>query len=88
MGADTVIFYDHDWNPANDLQAQDRAYRIGQKKVVNVYRLVSQGTLEEKILDRQRRKQDLADAIIKHDPTGFKNLSREDLLSLFEFDGA
>ncbi len=87
VGADTVIFYDHDWNPANDLQAQDRAYRIGQKKVVNVYRLVSQGTLEEKILDRQRRKQDLADAIIKHDPSGFKNLTREDLLSLFEFNG-
>ena len=49
-GADTVIFYDHDWNPANDSQAQDRAYRIGQTKPVTVYRLISQGTIEEKIL--------------------------------------
>ena len=49
-GADTVIFVEHDWNPQKDLQAMDRAHRIGQKKVVNVYRLVTRGTLEEKIL--------------------------------------
>ena len=48
--ADTVIFYDHDWNPSNDAQAMDRAHRIGQKKVVNVYRLITKGTLEEKIM--------------------------------------
>ncbi len=63
-GADTVIFYDHDWNPANDSQAQDRAYRIGQTKPVTVYRLISQGTIEEKILHRQELKQTLADEII------------------------
>lgn len=49
-GADTVIFVEHDWNPMKDLQAMDRAHRIGQKKVVNVYRLVTKGTLEEKIM--------------------------------------
>lgn len=49
-GADTVIFVEHDWNPQKDIQAMDRAHRIGQKKVVNVYRLVTRGTLEEKIL--------------------------------------
>lgn len=49
-GADTVIFVEHDWNPQKDLQAMDRAHRIGQKKVVNVYRLITRGTLEEKIL--------------------------------------
>jgi len=49
-GADTVIFVEHDWNPQKDLQAMDRAHRIGQKKVVNVYRLISRSTLEEKIL--------------------------------------
>ena len=49
-GADTVIFVEHDWNPQKDLQAMDRAHRIGQKKVVNVYRIVTRGTLEEKIL--------------------------------------
>jgi TATA-binding protein-associated factor len=49
-GADTVIFVEHDWNPMKDLQAMDRAHRIGQKKVVNVYRLITRGTLEEKIM--------------------------------------
>ena len=49
-GADTVIFVEHDWNPQKDMQAMDRAHRIGQKKVVNVYRLITRGTLEEKIL--------------------------------------
>jgi TATA-binding protein-associated factor len=49
-GADTVIFVEHDWNPMKDLQAMDRAHRIGQKRVVNVYRLITKGTLEEKIM--------------------------------------
>lgn len=44
------IFVEHDWNPMKDLQAMDRAHRIGQKKVVNVYRLITKGTLEEKIM--------------------------------------
>lgn len=49
-GADTIIFVEHDWNPMKDLQAMDRAHRIGQKKVVNVYRLITRCTLEEKIM--------------------------------------
>jgi TATA-binding protein-associated factor len=49
-GADVVIFMEHDWNPTKDLQAMDRAHRIGAKKVVNVYRLIVKGTLEEKIM--------------------------------------
>lgn len=49
-GADTVIFVEHDWNPQRDLQAMDRAHRLGQKKTVNVYRLITRGTLEEKIM--------------------------------------
>jgi len=85
-GADTVIFYDHDWNPANDQQAQDRAYRIGQKRTVNVYRLICKGTLEEKILRRQTLKKMLANSIVQHDVSGLKALSREDLLSLFTLD--
>ena len=85
-GADTVIFYDHDWNPANDSQAQDRAYRIGQKKPVTVYRLISQGTIEEKILHRQELKQTLADEILGADEGGFKDLERDELLGLFRLD--
>lgn len=49
-GADTVIFVEHDWNPQKDLQAMDRAHRIGQTKVVNVYRLITKNTIEEKIM--------------------------------------
>ena len=54
--ADTVIFYDHDWNPMRDLQAMDRAHRLGQRRVVNVYRLLTKHTLEEKIMSLQRFK--------------------------------
>jgi SNF2 family DNA or RNA helicase len=85
-GADTVIFYDHDWNPTNDLQAQDRAHRIGQKQTVTVYRLITKGTIEEKILKYQERKIALAQALIEEDKGGIKNLTREELLSLFSFE--
>lgn len=54
--ADTVILYDSDWNPQMDLQAQDRAHRIGQKKQVNVYRMITENTLEEKIVRRAMEK--------------------------------
>jgi len=52
--ADTVIFYDNDWNPTMDSQAADRAHRIGQNKTVHVYRLVTKNTVEERILRRAR----------------------------------
>ena len=48
--ANIVIMFDHDFNPMNDLQAMDRAHRLGQKNVVNVYRLITKDTLEEKIM--------------------------------------
>ena len=54
--ADTVILYDSDWNPQVDLQAMDRAHRIGQTKCVNVYRMITENTVEEKIVERQRVK--------------------------------
>jgi DNA helicase INO80 len=58
-GADTVIFYDNDWNPTMDAQATDRAHRIGQTKKVTVYRLVTKDTIEERILKRAKQKQNV-----------------------------
>ena len=85
-GADTVIFYDHDWNPANDNQAEDRAHRIGQTKAVTIYKLISKGTIEEKIIQRQAIKKTLADEILGSDEQGFKDLSPEELFALFKLD--
>merc|ERR1719421_2582788 len=54
--ADTVILYDSDWNPQSDLQAEDRAHRIGQKRPVHVYRLVTDSSIEEKVVERAQQK--------------------------------
>lgn len=72
--ADTVIIFDSDWNPQNDLQAMARAHRIGQKNHVNVYRFVSKGTIEEEILDRAKKKMVLEYCIIKQMDTSGENL--------------
>jgi SNF2 family DNA or RNA helicase len=63
-GADTVVFYDTDYNPSMDAQAQDRAHRIGQTKPVHIYRLVSAQTVEENILRRAQQKRTLEDLVI------------------------
>lgn len=63
--ADTVIIYDSDWNPHQDLQAQDRAHRIGQKNEVRILRLVSSSSVEEKILERARFKLDIDSKVIQ-----------------------
>jgi superfamily II DNA or RNA helicase len=84
--ADTVIHFDPWWNPAVEDQASDRAHRIGQKKVVTVYRLVAAGTIEEKILQLKQRKKDLVNSVLSEDQTGEKLLTREDLDDLFRTD--
>ncbi|GIX62446.1 DEAD-box family helicase [Babesia caballi] len=63
-GADTVIFYDTDWNPAMDRQAMDRCHRIGQTREVNVYRLISEHTVEENIWRKQLQKRRLDDIVV------------------------
>lgn len=78
-GADYVIHYDPWWNPSVEDQATDRAHRIGQTKKVIVYRLVTRGTVEEKILKLQDRKRDLVDAVISVDRQLGKTLSLTDL---------
>ncbi|KAI8974093.1 SNF2 family N-terminal domain-containing protein [Pilobolus umbonatus] len=62
--ADTVIFYDSDWNPTVDQQAMDRAHRLGQTKQVTVYRLITKGTIEERILQRAKQKDEIQKVVI------------------------
>jgi len=80
--ADTVILYDPWWNPATERQAMDRAHRIGQTKPVFVHRLVASGTVEEKILEMQARKQALADALFDGE-AGTAALDEATLTDLF-----
>ncbi len=82
--ADTVIHLDPWWNPAVMDQATDRAHRIGQDKPVQVYNLITRGTVEERILQLQARKQRLAANILTATPEGGHQISREDLDVLFE----
>ena len=79
----SVIFVEHDWNPQKDLQAMDRAHRIGQKKVVNVYRLITRGTLEEKILSLQRFKIDVASTVVNQQNAGLGSMETDQILDLF-----
>ena len=83
VGADVVIHYDPWWNPAVEEQATDRAYRIGQKKSVQVIRLLTKNTIEEKIDKLQKRKKQLSDSVIKSKEVFINQLSREELEELF-----
>jgi len=81
--ADTVIHYDPWWNPAAENQATDRAWRIGQDQPVFVYKLIAQDTLEEKIQDMQRRKGELANAVLEAEGGLAAAIGRDDLQMLF-----
>ena len=81
--ADTVIHYDPWWNPAAENQASDRAWRIGQDKPVFVYKLIARGTLEEKIQDMQRRKAELADAVLADGQSQTLSVTQDDLQAIF-----
>ncbi len=82
-GADTVIHYDPWWNPAVEDQATDRAYRIGQQNKVHVMKLITKGTIEEKIFKLQRKKKELSDSVISSKEVFINTLSREELVELF-----
>ena len=77
--ADTVIHVDPWWNPAVEAQASARAHRIGQDKPVFVYKLVVAGSIEERMLDLQARKQALADGILGSDPAELTKFTQQDL---------
>jgi len=82
--ADTVIHYDPWWNPAVENQATDRAHRLGQDKPVFVYKLITAGSVEEKIVAMQEQKAALAEAILSEDAAGAVKFSAEDIEALFE----
>lgn len=81
-GADVVIHYDPWWNQAVQNQATDRAHRIGQTKVVSVYKLIAKNTIEEKIVKMQESKRDLADSVLSGEMGGISQMSKEELLEL------
>ncbi len=84
VGADSVIHYDPWWNTAAEDQASDRAHRIGQKNVVTVYKLVAKGTIEEKIVELQKQKAQLASDILGGEGVSSASFSKEDLLEILE----
>ncbi|MBV6504781.1 MAG: hypothetical protein ILNGONEN_00334 [Syntrophorhabdaceae bacterium] len=81
--ADYVMIYDPWWNPAAERQAIDRAHRIGQAKNVFVYKMITRDTVEEKILELQKRKANLVSQLITTDAGLFKHLTAEDIRGLF-----
>jgi superfamily II DNA or RNA helicase len=84
--ADYVIHFDPWWNPAVEDQATDRTHRIGQTKAVISYKLITRGTVEEKILALQQRKRELASGVLTSDEAVAKSLTEQDVEELFRLD--
>lgn len=81
-GADVIIHYDPWWNQAAQNQATDRAHRIGQTKNVTVYKLIVKDTIEEKIVQMQETKRNLADSVLEGENGSITQMSKEELLEL------
>lgn len=84
IGADMVIHYDPWWNISAENQATDRTYRIGQKKNVQVYKLITKNSIEEKIYELQQKKAKLIDNMLSTNETFINKLSKEDIMELFK----
>lgn len=84
IGADMVIHYDPWWNLSAENQATDRTYRIGQKRNVQVYKLITKNSIEEKIYNLQERKAKLADDMLSTKETFISKLSKDEIMNLFE----
>ncbi len=80
--ADHVVHVDRWWNPAVEDQATDRAHRIGQTRPVQVHRMITQGTVEERVAELLRRKRSLADAVLGRGEAALTELSNDELLDL------
>ena len=82
-GADIVMHYDPWWNISTENQATDRAYRIGQKKNVQVYKLITKDSIEEKIYELQKKKEKLMDNMLNTKTTFINRFTREEIMNLF-----
>uniref|UniRef100_A0A915KVD8 Helicase C-terminal domain-containing protein n=1 Tax=Romanomermis culicivorax TaxID=13658 RepID=A0A915KVD8_ROMCU len=87
-GADTVIFYDSDWNPTMDAQAQDRCHRIGQTRDVHIYRLISEKTVEENILKKSMQKRKLGEIAIEEGEFTSEFFKKSNIADIFELVNA
>ncbi|MCX7749923.1 MAG: SNF2 helicase associated domain-containing protein [Clostridia bacterium] len=87
-GADMVIHFDPWWNPAVENQATDRAYRLGQTRVVQVFKLIAKGTIEEKIIELQNKKRDLINSVIESGENLLTKLSEKEIRELFQLGEA
>ena len=85
--ADIVIFMEHDWNPTKDLQAMDRAHRLGQQKHVLVYRLIVKQTLEERIMNLQQFKTKIANTVVTRENETFAGMNPTSFVELFNKEG-
>lgn len=83
-----MIFLEPDWNPFVDLQAMDRAHRIGQTKTVNVYRLITANSIEEEMMEVQHRKKATSEAIVNADNSTMFSMGTDRLLDIFTFSGS
>jgi DNA repair and recombination RAD54-like protein len=86
IGANRLILFDPDWNPASDQQALARVWRDGQKKACYVYRFISTGSIEEKILQRQSHKQSLSSCVVDEAQDAERHFSQNDLRELFKLN--
>ena len=82
--ANIVIMYDHNWNPSKDMQAIDRAHRLGQKKTVNVYRLITVNSIEEKLINLQTFKTYIANNVVDINKMGEKKINTDSVMMSFE----
>ncbi|KAJ9074334.1 DNA-dependent ATPase protein rad54 [Entomophthora muscae] len=83
IGANRIVLFDPDWNPASDQQALARVWRDGQKKVCFIYRLIAAGTIEEKVFQRQSHKQTLSSCVVDKEEDLDRHFSKNDLRDLF-----
>ena len=79
------MFLENDFNPFVDLQAMDRAHRIGQTKSVNVYSFVTENSIEERIMEVQKKKREVSDAIVNTDNSSLYSMGTDRLLDIFSF---